>query len=234
MDCRHSVSEQTEPVEHVVVDGDSGQPWVDIFRNELKSSDRFVTEPDDGIYDAINKGIVMARSDIVGILHSDDVFAHKHTVAKISTVFDRTNADIVYGDLKYVDHNGRCVRRWIAGEFHPRKLRFGWMPPHPTLFIRKRVFDSIGFYDPSFKISGDYEFVLRLFRHPGIRVHCFPETVTLMKLGGASNRSIRNIWIKTKEDIRAMVNHGLNPWFTLVAKNVRKVDQFVHFSRPDV
>lgn len=226
--ARRSVTDQVVSCEHVVVDGASGPTWTSKIAEALDSTDTLISEPDSGIYDALNKGVLNANGKIIGLLHSDDRFASPMVTKRILKIFENTLVDVVYGDLVYVDSNDRIVRKWISRTFRSHLLTFGWMPPHPTLFIRRSIFDKIGLFDTSYKISGDYEFILRLFKTPGVTFNYFPTTITRMTLGGASNRNLGQILQKMQEDLRAMRTHGINPWVALPSKNLQKLVQFLH------
>jgi len=278
------VSNQTyKNIEHIIVDGASTDGSVEILRHfdklsagsaqdDLKNSSLLTThyslisisEADSGIYDAINKGIRMATGDVIGLLHSDDLYADENVIAKYAEVFNNDNVDSVYSDLVYVktvnseqrivnsnraDHdslltnnfsplttNYSIIRYWKAhskitdhySAITNRSLRFGWMPPHPTLFIRKNVYEEFGLYRTDMKIASDYEMILRLFYKHKITAHYLPLTTYFMTIGGASNKSPGNIIKKSKEDFHAMKLNGIPfPVITLMSKNLRKLPQFL-------
>ena len=231
--CRRSVLSQKLPVEHVIIDGMSGEPWYSDILKEVDSSTVLISEPDEGIYDALNKGIGLCRGELVGVLHSDDVYQTPNVLKNVVKIVQQTGCDVVYGDLVYVDSHDKPIRYWRSGHFRRASLVFGWMPPHPTLFIRRNVFARIGLYNESYRIAGDYEFVLRLFRTTGLRVCYIPTVLTRMSLGGVSNRSIAQILNKTLEDVRAMKAHGISPLLGVPTKNLRKVFQFSPVLRHD-
>lgn len=228
-DTLRSVTAQRHPqVEHVVVDGASGDGTLDVVRAHAGRVARLISEPDRGIYDALNKGLRACSGEVVGILHADDVYSHDDVLPRVAAAFADCSVDVVYGDLLYVRRNDmtRTVRYWRAGDFTPARLRNGWMPPHPTVFVRRRVYDRIGLFDDRLRIAADYELMLRLFGG-GARMHRYlPEVLVRMRVGGQSNRSLRNVIVKTSEDARAMLRHGLPLWRTLPLKNLSKVGQF--------
>ena len=190
-----------------------------------------ITEPDNGIYDAINKGIKLASGDVIGLLHSDDLYANENVIALVEDAFTNFNTDSVYCNLIYVNKSGRLIRVWNSGDYTQKKMLNGWMPPHPTLFIRKEIFDKFGLYDTSYKIAADYEMILRLFWKYKITAHYLPITTYLMSIGGASNKSLRNILQKSKEDLSALKLHNIpHPVITLLSKNIRKLPQFLAYS----
>ena len=230
--CFESVASQDyKAVEHIVVDGASKDHTIQVIEDTAKSQPgfRFVSEPDKGIYDALNKGIAMATGEVIGFLHSDDLLAAPDILTKIAQKFNEKGVDGVYADLQYVNKErpDKVIRHWRSCPFSPRLLNQGWMPPHPTFFLRKEVYQKHGGFDLTYKIAADYDFMLRVLKDAGYRFSYLPEVVTKMRVGGASNRSIRNILQKSREDLRAMRVHGLRSPITALAwKNLSKLPQF--------
>ncbi|MFN2200082.1 MAG: glycosyltransferase family 2 protein [Caldilineaceae bacterium] len=222
-------SQSHRDLEHVIQDGGSQDGTVEIIERLSGSQTRLVSEPDAGIYDAINRGIARSTGDVVGLLHSDDFFPHQDVVSHIAAAFGDPTIDAVYGDLDYVSARDpdRVIRRWRAGIASPAKLRRGWMPPHPTLYLRASVFRDHGVYDTSFEIAADYDAVLRYFSTGKIRSAYLTEVLVKMRLGGASNASLRHLLRKSQEDLRALRQNGIGGYGTLVLKNVSKLGQFV-------
>ncbi len=214
--------------EHVVVDGGSTDGTLAVIAAHADRRTRLVSGPDNGIYDALNKGYERASGDVIGILHSDDVLASRLVLARVARAFADPNVDAVYGDLLYVraSRPTQVVRTWRAGPFAPRALHRGWMPPHPTLFLRRRVIERMGGYDTNFRIAADYDAILRYFRSEGFRAAYVPEVLVKMRLGGASNGSLSRILLKSREDLRAMRRHQVGGPGTLLAKNASKLGQF--------
>jgi glycosyltransferase involved in cell wall biosynthesis len=226
--CLDSVVKQEgETCEHIVVDGVSTDGTLDIVRRFGHLSE-VISEPDDGIYDALNKGVRHVTGDVVGFLHSDDLMAHGDVLTQIKEAFKDPEVDAVYGDLVYVDalNTDRVIRLWRAGEFHPRCLRRGWMPPHPTLYVRRPWFERLGGFDTRYRIAGDYDFILRLFSQPDFKAVYLPGVMVKMRLGGSSNESLRQIILKTREDYAALRRSGVGGFMSLFSKNFRKVHQF--------
>lgn len=215
--------------EHVVVDGASSDGTLDVVRSLAGPRTRIFSEPDKGIYDALNKGVARAEGDILGFLHSDDVFASGDVLDRVAEAFADPAVDAVYGDLDYVaaDDVARIVRRWRSGDYTPDRLAWGWMPPHPALYLRRGVFEAQGAFDTDFRIAADYESILRHFRSPGFRAVYVPQVFVKMRLGGESNGSLKRILRKSREDLRAMRMHRVGGLGTLVMKNARKVGQFL-------
>lgn len=216
-------------IEHVVIDGASDDGTLAILLARRESISVLVSEPDGGIYDALNKGIGLTTGDVVGFLHSDDVYAHEHVAARIAAAFEDPHVDAVYGDLAYVQrrHPSRIVRHWRSGMFSPRALSTGWMPPHPTLYVRRELYARLGYFDTAYRIASDYEFILRLLSDPHVKVAYLPEVLVRMRMGGTSNRSLGNILRKSREDYRALRSHQVGGLLSLALKNFRKVPQFL-------
>ena len=227
--CLGSVARQTHPdVEHWVLDGasrDGTQAVVEAARGRLAG---IISEPDNGIYDALNKGIARATGEVVGFLHADDFYAGDSTLASIAAAFDDPRVDAVYGDLTYVDavDASRVIRYWKAGPVSRERLKRGWMPPHPTFYVRRSVYQRLGSFDTRYRISADYDCIVRFLFGGGVRAAYIPQVLVSMRVGGISNRSLRTIALKSREDLRIMREHGLGGLPTLLAKNLGKVAQF--------
>lgn len=228
-DALQSVAQQTHSdVEHIVQDGASSDGTLAVLQRDGGPSIKLRSEPDTGLYDGINRGIMRATGDVVGLMHSDDLFADEHVLSRVAETMNQTGADGVYGDLVYVaaDNPNRVIRYWKSGGYNQTRLRKGWMPPHPTLYLRRDVFDHFGLYDTSFQIAADYEAMLRYLIKGKIRLAYLPEVMVRMRVGGESNRSLGRILHKSREDYRAMRLHGVGGLGTLIAKNTSKIGQF--------
>lgn len=229
-DAMRSIRAQTHPqIEHIVQDGASTDGTLEVVQRFADDRTHVVSAPDGGIYDALNRGIVRATGDVVGLLHSDDLFAHCDVLARVAESFDRSDVDGVYGDLEYVAKGdpSRIIRYWQSGDYHPGKLRQGWMPPHPTLFLRREVFERFGAYNTDFRIAADYEAILRWLTKGQIRLAYIPEVLVKMRIGGESNRSLERILRKSREDLRAIRLHNIGGMQVLAAKNLSKITQFL-------
>ena len=223
-----SVQSQTYgDIEHIIVDGASTDKTLEICLRYAgqKPNVHFVSEPDEGIYNALNKGIRMATGDLIGFLHSDDVFASPDSVARIAQAFAETEAQVVYGDLQYC-RDGKIIRRWRSNPFRPGSLKYGWMPPHPTVYVRREVYEQVGPYDEWFRISADYDMMLRIFS-AGYTSYYLPEVLVVMETGGASNKDTKARLSKTQEDFIALrKNHIGAGYLTVACKQLRKIRQF--------
>lgn len=224
-----SVQAQTyKNIEHVIQDGASSDGTLDIIHEKVTPRTSFESAPDRGIYDALNRGITRASGDVIGIMHSDDVFASNDVIHKVADVFNDPSIDGVYGDLQYVSNTtpSRVIRHWRSGEYKQDRLRRGWMPPHPTLYLRRAVFETWGLYDTSYRIAADYDAMLRYLIKGRIKVSYIPEVLVKMRVGGESNKSISKILEKTREDYRAVRSNGVGGIGTLSLKNLSKIGQF--------
>jgi glycosyltransferase len=213
--------------ELVVIDGGSTDGTLEVLRAYAGRLAVLVSEPDTGIYDALNKGIQRARGDVIGFLHSDDLLADDRVLERVATAFASPDIDAVYGDLQYVrkDDTSKLVRYWKAGQFTHTKLHWGWMPPHPTFFVRRSVYERLGGFDTSFRIAADYDLMLR-FLGRGLAVTYIPAVLVKMRVGGASNRSLKNILRKSQEDWRALRRNRVGGLGALAWKNLSKIRQF--------
>lgn len=216
-------------VESIVIDGASVDGTLSILNEYGACLGKLISEPDNGIYDALNKGIRHAAGDVIGFLHADDVFEDDRVLDKIAASFDDPNVDAVYGDLVYVRNEdlGRVVRYWKSGSYDRAALVQGWMPPHPTFYVRRSVYERLGIFNESYKIAADYDCVLRFLGRGHIRVAYIPEVLVRMRVGGTSNRSLSNIIRKSWEDYKAIRGNNIGGLATLFAKNFRKLPQFI-------
>ena len=227
-ECLLSVGQQEAvEVEHLIQDGGSTDGTLEIIR-ETAPQAYLVCESDGGIYDALNKAVSRATGDVIGILHSDDIFASPNVLENVSKAFLDSSLDGVYGDLKYISRKpGHIVKRyWIAGEFNVDKIKDGWMPPHPSLFLKRDIMKRYGAYDASFMISGDYDAILRWIMVGKIKLGYIRDTLVLMRAGGASNGSIGVEFRKIREDLRALRKNNIGGIWVLMKKKMSKVKQY--------
>jgi glycosyltransferase involved in cell wall biosynthesis len=232
-DCLASVDAQTYTQrEHLVIDGASRDGTVEILLAHQDKLAVWLSEPDRGIYDALNKGISRATGDVVGFLHADDLYAHPNVLSDVAAAFQADSAICaVYGDLQYVRKadTSEVVRHWKSSSFSLQRMAWGWMPPHPTLYVRREWYERIGGFDTRYRIAADYFSVLQLFSQPGFNAVHLPEVLVKMRLGGASNRSLKAIVQKSREDWDALRRTRVGAFGglgALVWKNLSKLGQF--------
>lgn len=228
-DALDSVALQTHPdVEHIVIDGGSTDGTQAIVRSRGSNIAKFVSEADHGIYDAMNKGLRLATGDMVGFLNADDVFATPSALSLVEAAA-KQSVDAVYGDLVYVrsDDLSAVIRHWHSGAYVRARLRRGWMPPHPTFYVRRARLEQIGLFDSRLRIAADYDFMLRCLILPRFVVAYVPQVLVRMRAGGVSNRSITALLNKSREDLTALRKSGVGGVWTLACKNLRKLPQFL-------
>lgn len=229
-DCIESVLRQDYPsIEYILIDGGSSDQTVDIIRSYGSKIARVVSERDKGIYDAMNKGISYATGDLIGILNADDLYAYDSAVSDVVAAVRREGSDGAYGDLVYVDPTLTHVkRRWISGRYRRNMFNWGWMPPHPTFFLRKEWYQKYGNFRLDMGSAADYELMLRMIHKQQANLSYIPRVMIKMRIGGVSNQSVLNRIKANKNDRKAWVVNELKPYFfTLWLKPVRKVMQFV-------
>lgn len=229
-DAVQSVQKQSYcDVEHVIQDGGSTDGTLEILNTLQNARTRVDSRPDSGLYYAINTGIARSTGDVIGLMHSDDIFASADILSNVATEFLDPRVDAVYGDLQYVSSSNtdRVIRHWRAGNYDRRKLKWGWMPPHPTLYVRRKVFEQWGAYDTSFRIAADYDAMLRWLTNGDIRLAYIPKVFVKMRLGGESNASPGHILRKSQEDYRAIRRNNVGGIGTLALKNFSKFGQFI-------
>lgn len=225
-----SVGSQSWPdVEHIVIDGGSTDGSLDILASHKHSIAHMVSEPDNGIYDALNKGIRRATGDIIGFMHADDSYSTPQALKRVADAFADPSVGAVYSDLVYVnkDDPTRIVRYWRAGQYRRSKLPHGWMPPHPTFYVRRELYERMGGFDTRFRIAADYDNMLRLLWTGKVHAAYIPEVLVRMRMGGVSNGSLLNMFKKSCEDFAALRQNGLSGFQGVLLKNVTKLPQFV-------
>lgn len=241
-DAINSVLEQDYTnIEYIIVDGASKDGSMQVIKkyDEIINSDdfkkthpnfsfRYISEPDHGMYEALNKGMRMATGDIVGLVHSDDFLYNCHTISIIAKEFEVTGADFIYGDGLFVNYmnTNKIVRNWIGGKYRLWKVKHGWLPLHPTCYIRRDVILKKGGYNESFKIAADTDFLFRYLEGGDLYVSYIHEYLVRMRMGGLStdNAKRKQMW---NEDIRVYNAHGLNPHITKIEKIMWKIPQFI-------
>ncbi|MBL4624847.1 MAG: glycosyltransferase [Flavobacteriales bacterium] len=224
------VGQDYSDIEYIIVDGKSTDDTLAILNSYSGKINKIISEPDNGLYDAINKGIRAASGEIIGLIHADDVLASSHVIDRITEVFKLNKCDAVYSDLQYVDKDdmSKVFRDWKAGEYKTGMFLEGWMPPHPTLYVKRKLFAEFGYYNTSFKISADYELMLRFIHRNNIQIKYIPEVHVKMRVGGKSNSSVFNRVKANIEDRKAWKINKLKPNFlTLYSKPLSKLAQFL-------
>jgi len=216
-------------IEYIIIDGASKDNTLDFINEHSALVTTMISESDKGIYDALNKGIHAATGDVVGFLHSDDLFAYPNAVKDIVATFKEYDCDAIYADLEYVskDDTDNVIRLWKSGPYYRAKLKNGWMPPHPTFYMKRDLYKKHGLFDLSFNIAADYDSLLRYLWANEVEMSYLPKVVIKMRVGGASNRSLKNIIHKTKEDIKALKNSSVFWPRALLFKNLSKISQFI-------
>jgi glycosyltransferase involved in cell wall biosynthesis len=232
-DCLQSVANQTHPCEHIIIDGASIDSTLEVVRR-ISPSARILSEPDKGIYDAMNKGIALATGDIVGILNADDFYVDSLVLEKVTTLFRDSGADVIFADLLYVrpDNLEKVVRYYSGANFTPEKFAWGCMPPHPTFFVRRELYDLYGLFHTDYRIAADFELAARFLFRYRVRYAYLPEVVVRMRTGGVSTRNFMSNWILNQEILRACAENGINTnFFKIYFKYFTKIMQL--FRRPE-
>jgi len=227
------ISQDYNNIEYIIIDAGSNDGTLDIIKEYKEHISYFISEADNGIYDAMNKGIAAATGDIIGILNSDDFYPNSFIISNVARTFEKQGCDAAYGDLVYVKFFDidKIVRYWQSGEYTVKKVKNGWMLPHPTFFVKKQLYDKYGYYHTDFEIAADYEMVLKLLYKHNIKVFYIPMILVNMRMGGASNSSFLNRIRANKEDGLAWTKNQLNkPIFVRIKKPLQKIKQF--FLRP--
>ena len=228
-DAIESVLAQTySDIEYIVVDGASTDRSLEVINRYKDRISQVKSGPDRGMYEGINKGLRLATGEIVGLMHSDDFFYSTQTVKHIVQLFEQTGADLIYGNGLFVDENdtSKIVRNWISGTYSKSKMKRGWLPLHPTVYIRRECFERLGLYDESYKIAADSDFLVRYMYEGNLKVAYLDEYIVRMRMGGLSTdpEKMKQKWA---EDLRMYRSHGFSPYWTLMCKIASKVPQFI-------
>jgi glycosyltransferase involved in cell wall biosynthesis len=219
-------------IEYLVVDGGSTDGTLDIINAYRNKINKVISEPDNGIYDAMNKGLKLSTGDIIATLNGDDVYADQTTVSQIAELIQNYDLDAAYGDLVYVNKNdtSKVVRFWKAGEYKNGAFRYGWVSPHPTFFCRKSIFERLGYFNDTLQIAGDFELMLRFIEKHRIKLGYLPKVIVKMRKAGKANVLVGMVR-GNREIIESFRLNGirLSPWF-FVCKPIIKISQL--FVRP--
>lgn len=229
-DCIKSIINQTYPdIEHIIIDGSSTDGTIDVIQKYKDKIAKVVSEPDKGIYDALNKGLKLASGDIVGFLHADDVYAHEKVIENVVSQMENHNVDSCYGDLLYVNKNNteKIIRYWKSSPYKQGSFKYGWHPPHPTFFVKRAVYEKYGGFDTDFEVSADFELMLRFLEKYQITTMYIPEPIIKMRIGGESNKSLKNIIKGNINCYRAFKKNNLDvPILYLFYRLLPKAKQF--------
>ena len=225
-----SVAGQTyRDIEHIVVDGGSTDGTLDVVARH-RSVARVIPGPDKGVYDALNKGIAAASGELIGFLHSDDVYASSQVIERVASEMKTRSLDALYGDVAFVraDDVDRVVRVYSSRRFRPSRIGWGWMPAHPALFLRRKLFEEYGVFRTDYTIAGDFEFVARIFSRQNLRHAYLPEVLVKMRLGGISTRGWRSTLTLNREVLRACRQNGIpSNYLKILSKYPAKLLEFL-------
>ena len=230
-----SVGRQShQSIEHIIVDGASTDDTMSIIENYRNHLSVVMSEPDQGVYDAMNKGLALASGEVIGFLNADDFYMHPDVLARVAATMADPTIDACYADLIYVDRKqtNRVVRHWVSRDYTPGLFEKGWMPAHPTFFVRKSVYEKLGGFDLRYRLQADFDLVLRFIGINKIRTRYVPEIWVRMRMGGMSNNNILNIVRGNIEAYSSCCANGLNvrPWFILT-KVLSRMPQFIRARR---
>jgi glycosyltransferase involved in cell wall biosynthesis len=224
------LAQDYKDIEYIIIDGESTDGTVEIIQSYGNKISQVVSGKDGGIYFAMNKGLSLASGKVIGILNADDLYHNTEVIRRVIAKMNATGADTCYGDLQYVkrDNVKAIVRHWHSGGFRRDSFLYGWMPPHPTFFVKKSVYEKVGLFNTQFRSAADYEFMLRVLFKTKISTCYLPEVLVLMRIGGKSNKEISNRLKANHEDRTAWHVNGLRmPFFTTYLKPLRKIPQFI-------
>ena len=229
-DCIDSVvSQDYENIEYIIIDGLSNDKTVNIIEKYKNNIDKFISESDNGIYDAFNKGIKVANGELIGILNSDDIFMTNTIISELVNKIIEDKADSIYADLVFVNQHdtNKIMRQWKSGPYSKNNFIYGWMPPNPTFFVKKKIFDKYGFYNLTFGSAADYEILIRFMYRFGISSTYFPKIVTKMRLGGVSTYSFSNRFKAHIQDWNAWIKNDISNFpIWVLLKPLRKIYQY--------
>lgn len=212
VDTLESVAAQTHPeIEHIVVDGTSTDGTLEIIERYEKDVSQLITEPDHGIYDAMNKGVRVATGDVIGFLNADDVYAHQNVLATVADIMKCEHLDGLFGDVEFFrpEKPARTFRRYSSARFRPERIAWGWMPAHPALFLRRSLYERFGTFRTDYRIAGDFELVARMFHGGTLTYRHLPEVLVRMRTGGVSTGGWRNTILLNREVLRACRENGI-------------------------
>lgn len=230
-DALKSVAAQTHPdVEHVIIDGVSRDGTVTLAHTLGRSGKIILSEPDKGIYDAMNKGLQLATGDVIAFLNADDMYTDPGVLARIDSLMQQESLDALYGDTEFVHPSNlsKSVRRYRSDRFRPDRLSWGWMPAHPALFLKREIFERFGGFRPDYRIAGDFELIARIFHRGELSYRHIPEVLVRMRTGGVSTGGLRSTLLLNQEVLRACRENGIaSNWLKLLLKYPVKLREFL-------
>ncbi|GET24190.1 glycosyltransferase family 2 protein [Prolixibacter sp. NT017] len=229
--CIKSIKNQTySDIEHIIIDGKSKDNTLEIIKTTPNRITKIISEPDNGIYDAMNKGIQLASGDVVGILNSDDFYASDTIIEEIVNIFEATSCDCVYGNLDFVkaEEPQKVIRRWKSSPFVSGSFSKGWHPPHPTFFVRREIYEKYGTFDTSLNVSADFELMLRFLEKYQIKHQYIDKTIVNMRYGGESTGSLKKIIEGNKNIMKAFRKNNIpvSPFYPII-RLLPKLKQFI-------
>ena len=226
-DAIDSILNQTyKNIEHIIIDGASTDGTIEIIKSYGDKITTFISEPDEGLYDAMNKGITLATGEIVGILNSDDFYIDKHVIKRVVKVFQERGVDSMFADLIFVAPNNlqKTIRYYDSSKFNPSKFAYGWMPAHPTFFVKRKIYEKYGVFKTDYKIAADYEILVRFLEKYKISYYYMQLPIIKMRIGGISTSGIKSNYVLNKEIIRACKENGIHTnWFKVLSKYPSKL-----------
>ena len=224
------LNQDYQNIEYIVIDGASDDSTIQIINKYRNKIAHVTSEPDKGIYDAMNKGIELATGDIVGILNSDDFYVDNHIISSVINAFKKKKVQAIFADLLFVnpDNLDKTVRHYNSRKFNPDKFAYGWMPAHPTFFVKRSCYQQYGLYKTNYKIAADYELLTRfLYRHK-ISYYYLDKVLIKMRTGGVSTRNLKSNWILNKEIVRACSENGIKTnMFKISFKYFKKIFELI-------
>lgn len=228
--CIDSIINQTiEDFEILIIDNESTDGTFELIQQFQNDKVQFISEKDEGIYNAINKGINLSKGEIISILHADNTYIDFEVLSEVLNLFTKKNLACVYSNILIVNDNDKTIRDYTCREYNPLKLKFGWVPAHPGVFVSREAYKSLGVYNEKFIISSDYDFLLRLFSSQTMKIDYLNKHTVKMLSGGISNSGIKNHIRKWKEDYTTLKEHSPYPKITLFFKIIRKLPQLKFF-----
>ena len=227
-----SVTGQTWPsIEHIVIDGASTDATVLLLQKNKTKIAYCISEPDNGVYQAMNKGLALATGDIIAFLNADDVYSNARVLETVANTMQAQNLDALFGDVEFfhASNPGKVVRIYNSGHFNPSRIAWGWMPAHPALFVRRSIYERFGFFKEDFRIAGDYEWVARIFKNGQIKSQHLASVLVRMQTGGLSTSGLRASYLLNKEIIRACRQNAIETnWLMILSKYFYKVRELLH------